>query len=305
MLTDDPVTNVIQNKMAESFTSSDGGSTFQLKLRPGLTFSDGSPLDATAVKFNWDRIKNPTLGSQTRLDAMLIASTAVADPLTLTVKLVSPMPNFAQVVISDSLNWIASPTALQGGQAAFDANPIGAGPYTLQQWTRQDKVELAKNPRYWDPPRPYLDHLTVRFSLDSNQRVNTLMSGGADVEVETSWTTIAKARAAGFPVNVGAFSGGQYMAMNMRRAPFNDIRARQAVAEALDMNAINLAVYEGKAQTVPTLFTESSPFYSPDLKLLQPDKATAQRLFDELAAEGKPVSFVFKYFPSLENKALA
>lgn len=66
--------------------------------------------------------------------------------------MVMPTPHYAQTLIASSMNWIASPAALQKGQAGFDENPIGAGPFTLTKWARQDSIELAKNPTYYDAP---------------------------------------------------------------------------------------------------------------------------------------------------------
>lgn len=304
LLIDDRATRKERPMMAESFTSGDGGATFTLKLRPGLTFSDGSALDAAAVKFNWDRQKDPASGTQYRAEVSMIASTAVADPTTLAVTMVEPVPNYASVVTTSSLNWIASPAALQAGQQAFDAKPIGAGPYTLQSWVRGGAVELVRNPRYWDAPKPYLDRITVTTSSDAAQRYNSVISGGIDVAVESSWVNLAKAKQAGFPTDRVELNGGQYLAMNTRRAPFDDVRARQAVAAALDPNAANQATYRGEAQLVSTLFREGSPYYA-DTALRTPDKDRAQRLFDELAAEGKPVSFTFTSFPTSESRSIA
>ncbi|CAI7975040.1 Extracellular solute-binding protein family 5 [Frankia sp. Hr75.2] len=186
------------------------------------------------------------------------------------------------------MNWIASPASLKRGQEAFNAKPIGAGPFTLESWTRQADIRLVKNPRYWDAPKPYLDRITLHSALDGNQRYNTLLTGGADVAIDSSWINFDKAVRAGLPTDVMHLSGGILVALNMRRPPFNDIRARQAVATALDMDALNLAAYNGTAQLADTLFTKASPFYS-QTPLRKTDKVTAQRLFDELAAEGKPV----------------
>ncbi|SQD98614.1 Extracellular solute-binding protein family 5 [Parafrankia sp. Ea1.12] len=294
----------IRYQMAESFTTTDNGRTFTLKLRPGLVFSDGTPLNAEAVKFNWDRVKDPATGSPHRSEASMIASTEVVDDVTLTATMVTQVPKYAQSVVTSSLNWIASPAALRKGAAAFDATPIGAGPFTLQSWTRQAEIRLVKNPRYWDAPKPYLDGITMRAVLDSDQRYNTLISDGADVAVETNWINLAKAEKAGLPTDLLPLSGGYFIALNTRREPFNDIRARQAVAAALDIDALNLAAYNGTGTPVDTLFSKASPFYS-DTPLRKADKATAQRLFDELAAEGKPVSFTFSTYPSSENRAIA
>ncbi|GAA2431287.1 ABC transporter substrate-binding protein [Actinomadura vinacea] len=301
LMINDAVTGKISYQMAESFTSKDKGATFELKLRDGLTFTDGSPLDAHAVKFNWDRLGKPATGSPSIRDAAAVASTEVLDGRTLKVTLKMPIPNYVQGVVASGMNWIASPKALAQGQRAYDAKPVGAGPFTLKSWTRHDKVQLVKNPRYWDAPKPYLDAILLRATPDSTQRLSTLTSGDADVTVDTSWKTIDKARKAGFTTQVMPMSGGQGLVMNSRRPPFNDPRARQAVAAALDLDATDLSLNNGKGKVPKRLFTESSPFYE-DIALTKPDKELAQRLFDQLAAEGKRVSFTFSAQPSTEAK---
>ncbi|SQD95382.1 ABC peptide transporter, substrate binding component [Parafrankia sp. Ea1.12] len=299
LMTNDEHTGEIRYAMAESFATADKGAAFELKLRPGLTFTDGTTLDAAAVKFNWDRHRDPAMASPYLPEASLIAATDVVDATTLKVTMTEPVPSFPAAMLTTSMNWIASPTALRKGKASFDAKPVGAGPYTLRTWTRQDRIELAKNPGYWDAPRPYLDGITIRTSNDSSQRYNTLISGGADVVIDTNADSVAKAGKAGYSTDVTPLSGGLFLAMNMRRAPFDDLRARQAIAAAVDLDALNLAVYNGAAQTADTLFTKSSPFYS-DKPLRTYDRARAQRLFDELAADGKPVTFTFTSFTSSE-----
>ncbi|WP_051102562.1 ABC transporter substrate-binding protein [Parafrankia elaeagni] len=294
----------ISYTMAESFETTDQGKTFTLKLRPDLVFSDGTPLDAEAVKFNWDRTKDPAVGSSYVAEASMMQSTEVVDETTLKVTMVKPVSAYAQAILTSSMNWIGSPAALQKGQASFDENPIGAGPFTLDNWTRQADIRLVKNSRYWDAPKPYLDRLTIRSSLDTTQRYNTLVSGGADVAVEADWVNLDKATEAGMTSDLMPLSGGNFLALNSRRAPFDDIRARQALSAALDMEAFNLAVYNGTAQVPEKLFAESSPFYA-DIPLRKPDRALAQRLFDELAAEGKPVTFAFSSFPTSQNRAMA
>ncbi|WP_084692041.1 ABC transporter substrate-binding protein [Parafrankia elaeagni] len=295
---------VLHPSMAESFESADGGATFELKLRPGLVFSDGSPLDAAAVKFNWDRIKDPALGSVNRAEASMIASSEVVDAVTLRATLASPIPKYSEAVVTTALNWIASPAALQAGGRAFDERPIGAGPFTLRSWTRQADIRLARNPRYWDAPKPYLDSLVLRAALDNNQRYNTLITGGADIAIDSSWVNLDKADKAGLATNFLEASGGLFAALNMRRAPFDDIRARQAFVKAIDLEALNLAVYNGTARMTDSLFSEASPFHA-DKPLQKFDREGAQRLLDELAADGKPLSFTFTTTPNSENRKMA
>ncbi|KJF23949.1 ABC transporter substrate-binding protein [Rhodococcus sp. ACPA4] len=301
LMINDTKTLDVTYTMAEDFSTADGGATFNLKLRPNLKFSDGTPLDAEAVKFNWERLKDPALGSTSARYVAQIANLSVVDPANLAVTMVTPTPHYSQTLIASSMNWIASPAALQKGQAGFDENPIGAGPFTLTKWARQDSIELAKNPTYYDAPRPYLDTLTIRVAADTNQRYNTLSTGGADLINESNWQTLDTAETAGFPTEIVPMGGGQYLSMNFRRAPFNDERARRAVSLAVDLDAMNTVVYSGKGEVPETLFQESSPFYA-DIKLGEYNKAEAQKLFDELAAEGKPVSFTFTSYPTAESK---
>ncbi|OHV43769.1 ABC transporter substrate-binding protein [Parafrankia colletiae] len=303
LMTDDE-SGEVRYSMAESFTSTDGGATFTLKLRPELRFSDGTPLDAEAVKFNWDRIKDPATGSVNLAEASMIASSEIVDGVTLQVTMAAPAPRYAYSLLASTMNWIASPEALRAGKEAFDRSPVGAGPYRLERWTRQATMDLVRNERYWDAPKPYLDRLTLRAVSDGSQRYNTVLSGGADLAVEGNWANIDKARQAGLPTDVMELGGGVFVAMNTRRAPFDDVRARQAVAAALDLEALNLAVYNGVALPARTLFGESSPFYS-DTALQTTDSEKAQRLFDELAREGRPVSFTFTSSPGTENRAIA
>ncbi|MCX4815240.1 ABC transporter substrate-binding protein [Streptomyces sp. NBC_01239] len=304
LLTDDPESGDIQYSMAKSFTTTDGGRTFELKLRDGLEFSDGSPLDAKAVKYNWDRMRDPKTASPYLSDAAMVASTTAVDATTLQVKMATAVSQFAHSVVTSSLNWIGSPTALAKGAKSFDAHPVGAGPYTLKEWRRQDAMELVKNPGYWDAPRPYLDSLTLRVALDATQRVNTVVSGGADLAVEQNWQNLKRAEDAGLPTDVMPLSGGTYLALNTRRAPFDDARARAALAAALDFKAFNVSVFDGAGQTVDTLFSKSSPFYA-DIPVSTPDHATAQRLFDQVAADGKPVTFTITTTSNSDSKAQA
>ncbi|MGW4477614.1 ABC transporter substrate-binding protein [Rhodococcus triatomae] len=304
LMVNDVDTFEIEYKMATGFTTNDGGRTFDLTLRPGLTFTDGTPLDAAAVKFNWDRLRDPSLGSTTVRQASQITASDVIDPTTLKVTMVTPSPHFAQSLVAGALNWIASPTALQKGKPAFDENPVGAGPFTLVKWSRQDSIELQRNPGFWDAPRPYLDTITIRTVPDSNQRINAASTASADLLSETNWSSLNRMEGVGYSHEVAPTGGGLFAAMNARRAPFDDERARRAVVKAIDLDALNTVVYNGENEVPATLFPESSPYYS-DIPLPTADTEEAQKLFDELAAEGKPVSFTFISYPTTESKTLA
>ncbi len=302
LLVNDPETLEITPVLAESFDTADGGATFELKLREGLLFTDGTAYDAEAVRYNWERMRDQNSGSPSLIQASQIAALEVTDPLTLRVTLASPNPHYAQAVVWGGLNWVASPTALGAGRQAFDEHPVGAGPYTMTQWRRQDRIVLERNPGY--EPAPYLDGIELVHNGDTNQRVNAVISGDAGLAIEASWASLGRAEDAGLRVIVEPTGGGQFLALNTRRAPFDDERARRALALAIDIDALNEVVFAGRAELPRTLFDENSPFYA-DIPISTHDPDAARKLFDELAAEGKPVSFTFLAYTSVENKAVA
>lgn len=124
-------TGEIEPGMAESFTTEDG-KTWTLKLRPGLTFTDGTPFDAAAVAFNWDRALDPALLSPSAAVAKTI-DWEVVDPTTLSVTAqdVNYQLDFG---LTEALAYIASPTAIKEKGPDFGSNPVGAGPFTLTSW---------------------------------------------------------------------------------------------------------------------------------------------------------------------------
>lgn len=301
LMTNDPVTLELDYGLASDFTTEDGGRTFTLSLRPDLTFTDGTPFDAAAVEYNWRRLADPTVGSNAIRLAGQIENYEVIDPTTLEITLVEPNPHFAQGLVANSLNWIASPAALEKGQSEFDAQPVGAGPFVLDTWIRQSEIVLVKNQDYWDAPKPYLDRLVVRATGDATQRINAVSTGAADLSLESNWSNLARAEDAGLQTHIAEAGGGQMLALNLRRAPFDDERARRAVALALDLDALNSVVYNGDGVVPTSLFAESSALYT-DVEWPSTNTEEAQELFDELAADGKPVSFTFLSYPTQDSR---
>jgi peptide/nickel transport system substrate-binding protein len=290
LLTNDPGTGEIRPGTAQSLTTTDG-TTWTLTLRPGVRFSDGTPLDAEAVKFNWDRMKDRRMAAASNATAAgrIVASTVI-DPTTLQLTLVEPSQHFGQDIVTSALTFIASPTALRAGPEAFNANPVGAGPFVLESWVRQDRMVLRKNPTYYDAPRPYLDGLVIRVDTDQQRRLTSLQSGEVDMVIGTSDEYIARAeQELGLVVTPQPLSGATAIIFNTVKPPLDDVRARQAIVLAVDRDAVNQAAYGGAATVPTTLMSETSPFYAPDIAFAAPDRERAQQLFDELAAEGRPV----------------
>lgn len=303
LIVNDPATAEVEYVLAESLVTQDSGQTFTLTLKPGLVFSDGTQLTAEDVKFNWEHVADPSVSSGYAGNVREIASLTAVDR-TLSITLRNPNTQFPAEIYETSLNWIAKPETIQAGAEETNARPVGAGPFTLTEWRRQDAMVFARNDKYFDQPRPYLDTFEIGMVRDEEQRLNTVVSGGADLAQEGQYPAIARATEQGMQVAQAKGGGGSGIVLNTSRAPFDDVRARKALSYALDLTLIDDAVNQGTGTVPTTLFEPDSPFYR-DLPLHQHDPARAQALLDELAAEGKPLSFTITVYSSPAGQRMA
>ncbi|MGA4539718.1 ABC transporter substrate-binding protein [Uniformispora flossi] len=286
----DPATNTVKPHLAESLATADGGTTWTLKLRPGVTFSDGTPFDAAAVRTNWEMHAKPEVRSQHRA-ATTGLTVRVVDPSTVQAVLATPNPNFDRSVATD-LTFVEAPSVLAKGPDVYRTRPVGAGPFTLSRWTRGAEQVFVKNPAYWqkDKGLPYLDQVDVKVMSDIDQQYNTLKSGGADLSIGAD-ALLAQAKGT-LNTRPVQSNGGQAVQFDVTKAPFDDVRARRAIALAIDPAEMAKTLNQGG---VPArgYFAAESPYF--DAGAAQPafDRAEAQRLFDELAAAGHRVDFTF------------
>lgn len=296
---DDPKTGELRMRLAESMTTTDN-QVWTVKLRAGVTFSDGTPFDAAAVQFNWQRIADPANRSPMAPYAQQLAAVEVADAQTLTVRLKSPNAALPRM-LARYLTYIGSPAAIRADPKGFGAKPVGAGPYVVKEFVRDDHLTLDRNQRYHGTT--YLDRIVIRPVVDETQRLNSLIAGQADAMFSSDPTSESQGADAGFGHVETSLNGGADIMFNLSRAPFDDLRARQAVALALDRAALNRDLYDGLAKEVDTLFVQTSPFYDPQIRQEPPDRAKAQQLFDTLAQEGRPLRVTFLVPQSFTTRA--
>jgi peptide/nickel transport system substrate-binding protein len=280
--------------LAKSLTTTDAV-TWTLKLRPNLKFSNGDPLDATAVKFNWDRSKSsPTF--QSYATSNQIASTTVVDPTTLTITLAQPNGIFDQQV-AFVLGVIGDPADIQAQGATYGnpgTKPIGAGPFVLTNWTPDSNLAFEKNTKYWDAPRPYISKLQIQINVDQETNYTSVTTGQNDISMSTGPEMTSRAKEDGFqtyavPVSsLGAFT----FYFNLGHAPFNDVRARKALNYAIDPKLVDELMWSNQGALTDTLWTKKSYYYDKSLKVPAFNHQKAQDLFNEVAKDtGKPVSF--------------
>ncbi|MEX0740443.1 MAG: ABC transporter substrate-binding protein [Pseudohongiella sp.] len=249
--------------LAESVTPNDAFDEWTLRLRPGVLFHDGTPLNADAIKWNFDNL-HKRQGSVTYGSIRDVESVEVIDDLTVVYHLsqgIVPFPD----MLTRAVGWPVSPTAVErlGDEAGL--YPVGTGPFELVEWRRDDRMELQRNDDYWQEGLPYLDGITFRPLPDEDARLASLISDDMDVIQTLRQHIVARLRGLSdihLYEQVGNSSGSAIF--NAQMPPVDDARVRQALAWALDPEAL-IEVLGGKGITpVQTqYFNENNVWYSP------------------------------------------
>ncbi|WP_392709631.1 ABC transporter substrate-binding protein [Rhizobium ruizarguesonis] len=296
---------VVTGGMAESLTSTDAV-TWTLKLRKDMKFTDGTPYDAEAVKYNWDRAADPaTLSPAQPFISSWNKAITVVDPQTLTIKLSSPNANFAAQV-AELCPFIASPAALKVAKEKTDIKPVGAGAFTLTEWNQGISMTMARNPGYWDQPRPYLD--TIKFAIipETNSRIATVVQGGATMMAGYPYQFGSNATAPGVATREIPIRGINRAYLNQAKGIFTDVRAREAFYSAIDRARLMQAFTQMPGYKAPSnYFGENSPYFDSASSLPAYDPKKAQELFDALKADGKPFSIKIVTYTNSDLKRLA
>ena len=244
----------VEPSLAESWTTSPDGLVWTFKLRSGVKFHDGTPLNAEAVKFNIERQVNPKHpfhhGSfdYASFTYQNLKSVEAVDARTVRIRLSAPFAPFLanMAMFTTTIN---SPTAVRKFGKDYFKNPVGTGPFKFVEWVQKDHVTLEANREYWGG-RPCVDRLIIRGIPENTVRVLELEKGTVHIIDHPSPTDYARIRR---NTNLVLFTGPGlntgYIAMNTEKEPFNDVRVRRAVNHAINKAALVRAFYEGIGST--------------------------------------------------------
>lgn len=289
----DPLTTYEDGKvvpyLAKSIDGSEDLKTYDLELRPDVTFQDGTKLDAEAVVKHFDRLKDPATACPCQADVSIIDKMDTADGptgLKVTFHLKSPSVAFPSL-LAGSDGYIESPTAVAKEGVNFKNKPVGTGPFSLTEFSPGERVVLTAYPGYWQKDDdgiqlPYLDKLTIVPIPDSGQRVAALQTGDIDLFQTADSGTIAQSEKAGFEAQKISGSSSTVILLNNTKPPFNDVKARQALAYAINKDVINQRVYDGVRVPSYSSFATDSPFYDKGVGTPKYDLAKAKALVKEL-----------------------
>jgi peptide/nickel transport system substrate-binding protein len=250
----------VQPLLVESHQVSDDQKTWTFVIRKGIKFHDGTPLNAEAVKFSFDR---HMAGSQGRF-LKVIESITVTDPMTVAMKLKQPFALLLNVLASPNIV-IASPTAFnQNPQGWGSKTLVGTGPMMFKEWRSGDRVVMARNPEYKHGPSfltnrgpAKVEGWEIRFLPEPTTLISELTAGDVDL---SDYVTERDVKKVSQGKNTELFEAKStspiYLAMNTRDEPFNDKNVRIAAAHAVNAEAVRKAAMSGIGAP---LFTPISP----------------------------------------------
>ena len=326
-----PGTTEPEPGLAESWEANDDGTVWTFKIRDGVTFHDGEPLNAEAVCFNFDRwynfegplqnpgatyywqvvfggfkTYNPDSGAPKE---SLYKSCEATDEMTATLTLTKPSATFIPALSQQAFS-IASPKALQefkADEGTTDADgvfspsgtfgtehPIGTGPFKFKSWTRNDRLVLERNDDYWGD-KAKIDELIIRPISDNAARLQALQTGeiqGYDLVEPQDIATIEGDENLQI-IDRPAFNVA-YVGMNVGRKPTDDIKVREAFAYGLDRQAVVDNFYSGRAVLAKEFMPPEVVGYADDVKEYTYDPEKAKQILTD-AGYTLPVPIEFWY----------
>lgn len=279
--------------LAESFKVSEDGTTYTLQMREGVKFHDGTALDAAAVCFNLDRIKNPATASIFAISLIGPYVSCAAEGKTATVKLATPYAPFLANLSSPFLG-ITSPAAIaKSGKDQFNLNPVGSGPFKFVSYTPNDRIVMEKNPDYaWAPGNAghdggaYVNKLTLQIIPDATVRVGSLRNGSVQMignVPETEAGAMKKDATLNFIAQQQSGAPFQLF-FNSSRAPFDDQAVRTAAIKAMDLDSAVKALYFGVYEKADSPLSPTTAGYDSSLGDIQNFDLEAAK--NELQAAG-------------------
>jgi peptide/nickel transport system substrate-binding protein len=229
--------------LATGYQYSNGNKTVTIDLRPGVKFSDGSPLTASVVAWNWTRDlesgctcapewviarTNPKVTTSAPAAGVI----KVLNPTTIQVNLAIPDGAFITTMFDTIPNWIISEQSFDKmGEKAFAQLPVGAGPFIMVSDSYSNQIVMKKNPTYWQAPQglPYLDSLTFKSVSGDEAAYEAMLSGEGQVYIDMSTPQLLTEAAQHFNVLNQLGTSPYDLQLNTASAPFNNVKAREAI----------------------------------------------------------------------------
>jgi peptide/nickel transport system substrate-binding protein len=248
--------------LATGYKFSNGGATITITLRSGVKFSDGTPLNAAAVAFNWKRDEaNPCTCKPSNF---VVKSITAPNPTKVVVTLTAPDGAFIDQLQDSNFSWIASPAALQKmGEQQFKLKPVGAGPFTVVSDTLSNTLALKKNPSYWESGKPMLDSLTFKTTSGDETALEAMQSGQAQAYEDMNTPKLVNSFKSKFTITPQPSTSPYDIQLNTAVPPFNNKNARLAIYYATDTALLNQKLFGNIYPNTQSFTAQAGLFYNP------------------------------------------
>ena len=286
----------VEPALATDWSISEDGTEYTFDLQSGVTFHDGTPLDAEAVAFNFDRMLDESHPFHDTGPFPLsfffsaVQDVEVIDEDTVKFTLDAPYAPFLSNLAYPT-GLIVSPEAVKTHGADFGRNPAGTGPFRFVEWESNAKVVVERNEDYWDGA-PSLEAVVFRPITDANTRVAEMLSGGIDVMVEIPPDSVQNFDGNGFTLYEQAGPHLWFLILNAKEGPFADKRVRQAINYAIDKQTLVEDILQGTAEVAsgptPPAFSWA---YNDALQPYPYDPEKAKALLEEAGHAGASLTF--------------
>src|SRR6201992_910002 len=295
-------------QLALSHETSADGKAMTIKLRPGVKFHDGEPLDAEAAKFSIERhMTLPTSFRKSELSS--VDHVEVVDPLTIKLVLKQPYaPLIAQ--LTDRAGMMVSPKAAKEEGDKFGMHPVCAGPYKFVERVPQDRMVFEKFADYWNKDNVFIDKIVFLPIVDSTVRLANLKSGALDLAERVLATDLKDIRADPKLVlstipELGYLGLTINMANEKTKGPLSQsAKVRQALDLSIDREALNQVVFNGEFTPGNQWVSPTHPYYQKSFPIRPRDVAKAKELLKE-AGVTLPVTADYMVPQGAENEAVA
>lgn len=295
-------------QLALSYETSADGKEMTIKLRPGVKFHDGEPLDAEAAKFSLERHLNlPTSFRKPELAAL--DHVDVVDPLTIKLVLKAPYsPLIAQ--LTDRAGMMVSPKAVKEAGEKFGLHPVCAGPYKFVERVQQDRMVFEKFADYWNKDNVFIDRVVFLPIVDATVRLANLKSGGLDL-IERVLATDIKDVRADPKLKLSTMPELGYLGLTIniandksKGALSQSEKVRQALDLSIDRDALNQVVFNGEFTIGNQWVSPEHPYYQKAFPVRNRDIAKAKALLKESGVP-LPVSVDYMVPKGTEYEAVA
>jgi peptide/nickel transport system substrate-binding protein len=275
--------------LAESWQRTDS-KTYVFKLRRGVTFHDGTDFDASAVKWNVERIQDPATKARVR-DLDVVEAVEVVDAHTVRFRL-KTATGLLPAFLAERGGLMVSPAAAKRLGPDLGRNPVGTGPFKFVEWMADDHITLERFDQYWDKGVPYLDKVVYRIIPDESVLLTNLRGGQIDYMADAPPKDLGVLkRESNLTLQQKPGLGFYWINLNSGVAPFNNKAIRQAMAYAIDRPAMLRSLYFGVGAPAIGPLSPSTWGWDPALKGYPRDLARAKQ---KLAEGGMPNGFTFK-----------